>query len=189
MIRSRIIIGFLSGLLMFAAVGCGGGTNALPSDSGQPPAPPSGGSNASAPDSTPKETTPTVTVQKIKVYYSDEQLMELRSWDTSVTFKDDQEKYQLTFELLTQSPSSGYEPLWESMQLNDIRLESGKLIVDVRVASSQQLGSTGEMFAIIALQNSFFQYEEIQSIQLLVEGQPAETLMGHVDISKPFQRP
>jgi hypothetical protein len=44
------------------------------------------------------------------------------------------------------------------------------------------------MFAIDALQKTFFQFDEVQSLELLVDGNQIESLMGHVELEHPMTR-
>jgi spore germination protein GerM len=137
----------------------------------------------------PAEPVETKTTSVITVYYSNSDLTDLLSEEVSITYQEESDKYRETFLQLTKSPDTSLESLWVEGQLNNVRFEDGTLFVDVTLSNEQNLGSTGELFAIDALTKTFFQYEEVKSIQILVDGQITETLMGHVEITEPFQRP
>ena len=48
-------------------------------------------------------------------------------------------------------------------------------------------GSAGELLTIYSLVNTLIDnFEDIERVQLLVEGETIETLAGHIDTSKPF---
>jgi hypothetical protein len=42
--------------------------------------------------------------------------------------------------------------------------------------------------AIDALKQTLFQFDEVKRIVILEDGKPAESLMGHVDITEPLTR-
>lgn len=49
-------------------------------------------------------------------------------------------------------------------------------------------GSTGELMTISSIVNTLTEFENIQKVQILVEGKVVETIAGHADVSKPFAR-
>jgi hypothetical protein len=176
--------GFVIGiLLIFLLSACG------PAAENAPTPPAQSSSSNQGEGNSGKEPAETETTSVIKVDYSNSDLTDLKSVEVSITYSKVSDKYRETFVQLTKSPDASLQPLWAEDQLNEIRLENRILIVDVSLSNEQNLGSTGELFAIEALKNAFFQYEEVKSIQLLVDGQITETLMGHVEITEPFQRP
>lgn len=181
--RKGIIIGMLFLLLL---TGCG--SAAMESNPTTGPAETTGsgteGTGSAAPP--PEETK---TTSMITAYYSNSDLTELISSEVTITYKDDIQKFQETFKQLIETPKAELEPLWYGVELKEIRLENGTLQIDVSFGPESNLGSGGELFALEALQKTFFQYDEVQRIQILVDGQIAESLMGHVEINKPFERP
>lgn len=50
------------------------------------------------------------------------------------------------------------------------------------------LAQVGEQFAIEALKHILFQFGKVSSIELLVEGEHKESLMGHIDLERPMIR-
>lgn len=131
---------------------------------------------------------PAVPSKNIDVYMANGDLTELRKVNVSITYQEEADKYRLAFIELTRSVDPELEPLWREHHLKGIYMKEGILHVDVVISTDEQLGSTGEMMALLALQNTFFQFDEISEIQILVDGEIQETLMGHVDISKPFKK-
>lgn len=49
-------------------------------------------------------------------------------------------------------------------------------------------GSAGEILTVYAIVSTLTQFEDIQRVMILVEGQVRETLVGHLDISRPIAR-
>jgi spore germination protein GerM len=178
--KRGLVIGMI---FLFILAGCG--SKVIDNDPTTVPSPST--SQGSENTSTKPEETQTISV--ITAYYSNPDLTELVSHEQSITYKDDSQMYQETFKQLTESPGEGLEPLWAGFLLNEIRLDAGTLIVDVTFDPESILGSGGELFALEALQNTFFQYDNVERIQILVDGEITESLMGHVEISEPFERP
>ena len=48
--------------------------------------------------------------------------------------------------------------------------------------------STEEYFTILRITDTLFEFDNIDEIQFLVDGEKTETLMGHFDISETFKR-
>ncbi|KKO52274.1 GerMN domain-containing protein [Paenibacillus sp. DMB20] len=136
-----------------------------------------------------KSTEPQPKKAHIKMYYTDPELMELKEADGEITYTDDKDKYAKSFQALQKSSNEQLQPLWmDSIKLNSVKFENGALTLDITKPQEANLGSGGEMFAIEALRNMFFQYDEVKSIELLVDGKQVESLMGHVDLEHPMTR-
>ncbi|PYE48021.1 GerMN domain-containing protein [Paenibacillus barcinonensis] len=58
----------------------------------------------------------------------------------------------------------------------------------VHIPDEARLGAGGELLFLAVLQQTMFQFEEVHSIQLLVDGQQTESLMGHVELQNPILR-
>lgn len=75
-------------------------------------------------------------------------------------------------------------------RLLSVKVENGTAIVDF----SQELqtkhwgGSTGEMMTLGSLTNTLTEFQGIQSVQILLEGQKIDSLLGHLDTSSPLRR-
>lgn len=50
------------------------------------------------------------------------------------------------------------------------------------------VGSKGEALVVAAIANTLIKFPGVERVQILVEGRPAESLAGHVDISRPVGR-
>ncbi|CCQ93211.1 Spore germination protein-like protein [[Clostridium] ultunense Esp] len=49
-------------------------------------------------------------------------------------------------------------------------------------------GSMQEDFTIAQIVNSLVELDSVERVQFLIDGQKAETLMGHIEISEPFEK-
>lgn len=148
--------------------------------------------------SAPPSTTPNQNSQAVQqiqsasvqllVYYADSQLTELIEEKRGITYSNDEDKYKQAIVLLGDPVEEEHQPLWKDFNYHDISFEDGQLTIDAMSNNTYNFGSTGELFAIEALQKTLFQFSEIEEIVILVDGKPTESLMGHVDISKPLTR-
>lgn len=126
--------------------------------------------------------------ETITVYYTDTQEMELKQSKQEISYKDDLQKYDASFKALQSSGSDELIPLWGKVELKSLEMKDGAITMDIHLPDEARLGSGGEMFALEALQNTLFQFDEVKSIELLVDGQQVESLMGHVDLEHPMTK-
>lgn len=191
--------GLLAAVMLIGA-GCGQKPGAAPNDTpeqitpapdnqtGQDHSGTSNGSGGSSTGSGSEVTTPEAKTESIKAYYTDPDLMELVEGTAEITYKEDQEKYEAAYQALQKSDKGDMVPLWEKIGLNSLKFENGALTLDVTVPDEANLGAGGESFAIDAIKKTFFQFDEVKSLQILVDGQQTESLMGHVDLENPMTR-
>lgn len=126
---------------------------------------------------------------QIKLYYTDPEVMDLKEANREIAYSGEEDKFQKAFEELQKSDDTQLNPLWsDKIRLNSIKFDNGALTLDITKPDEANLGSGGEMFAIEALQKTFFQFEEVKSLELLVDGQQIESLMGHVELEHPMIR-
>lgn len=126
--------------------------------------------------------------QEIKVYYADDQLTQLEQGTKEITFEDDSDKYSQTFAALQSSDQTELISLWNKIDLLSSTFEQGVLTLDVHIPEDAALGASGELLALDSLRETFFQFEEVTSIDLLVDGNAAESLMGHAELDHPMNR-
>lgn len=191
--------------LMTAAVGCGqkplggsGGNEQLPNVSVNETEP----STTALPDSTDptqgaqnnshNEPTDSPASQKlkIKVYYTDDDIMDLKEMEQEITFEDAKanSKYSEAFKALQNVSGSGVISLWGKVILNSTSFADGELTVDIQLPAEARLGSGGESLAIDALRATFFQFDEVKRLELTVNGDKVDTLMGHVELEHPMTK-
>lgn len=79
-------------------------------------------------------------------------------------------------------------PLPEKIQLrNAFLLSDGLAVLDLAVDSGLSFGSNEEMTIIAALVDTTLQnVADTNRVRILVNGEPAETLGGHVDLTRPL---
>ncbi|GAC44108.1 GerMN domain-containing protein [Paenibacillus popilliae] len=126
--------------------------------------------------------------QSITAYVSDSDLMGLKSYSAKIQFADDEEKYKQALKALQTSDHPEDIPLWKKIEFKSVKFSDGTLTIDIRIPADARLGAGGESFAIEALTKTLFQFDEIHAVDVLVDGQAAESLMGHVTLEHPFHR-
>lgn len=127
--------------------------------------------------------------QTITVYATDDELMDLQSETTTITFSNVDEKIQAALKAL-QTDGKKTVALWKKIEFKSWKLDDkGMLTLDVHVPEDGHLGAGGESYAIEALTKTLFQFDEVKSIDILVDGEATESLMGHVMLEHPYVRP
>jgi spore germination protein GerM len=153
---------------------------------------PAAGSNVSKPEATAAAdvTAEEKKEETIDVYYTDDQLMDLVASKANITYSGSEasSKYTAAFQALQTSKNAELVPLWAKIELKSLKFENGQVVLDIHKPTEAQLGAGGESFAISALAKTLFQFEEVQSIEVLVDGEKVESLMGHVDLEHPMTR-
>ena len=139
---------------------------------------------------------PAVQNYQIALYYADEEylatgdesLEKVKVYEKEITSKPE-EVYKKTLELLKTSPAEGCGTvIGEKIKFNDVYVEGDTAFVDL---SSEGLngGSLEETFLISQIVDTLLNsFEEVKQVQFLVDGQTAETLMGHVGTTDPFTK-
>ncbi|MEK4294268.1 GerMN domain-containing protein [Paenibacillus odorifer] len=126
--------------------------------------------------------------QSIDAYYTDSQVMDLIPAKTSISFSDDAQKYTETFKALQSNENTDLVSLWGKIELKSLKFVDGQIVMDLHKPDEAQLGAGGESLAISSLAKTYFQFEEVKSIEVLVDGEKVESLMGHVDLMHPMTR-
>ncbi|MNP23465.1 Sporulation and spore germination [compost metagenome] len=122
------------------------------------------------------------------MYYTDPQVMELLESKQEISYETDLQKYQAAFKALQNSDHAELISLWGKIELLSLNSNEGAVTIDINMPNEARLGSGGEMYAIDALRNTFFQFDEVKSIELLVNGAQVESLMGHVELEHPMTK-
>lgn len=141
-----------------------------------------------APAATDKPAVPEKQTESIHVYYTDPQQLDLVQAEVPVSYADATEKYTAAFKALQSSSNADQVPLWGKIELKSLEFSNGQIVMDIHKPDEAQLGAGGEALAIDALTRTFFQFEEVKNIDVLVDGEQVESLMGHVDLVHPMTR-
>lgn len=138
-------------------------------------------SSQKPPESTAKKET-------IDVYYTDPEELDLKKSRKEISYKDEADKYAAAYKALQSSGNADLIPLWGKIELKKLDFKDGQITMDVHMPDEARLGAGGEQFALDALTKTMFQFDEVKSVELLVDGAKVESLMGHVDLEHPLTR-
>jgi spore germination protein GerM len=185
----------LAGAIMLILSGCG----EKPTTSGTGPqssTPPVANSKPTTAPAAEKPSQAQASAEKdpihlnIKAYYGDDQGTKLVEKEVAITYKEQKDKYTTALWTLKKAPqnSSGLVPLADALGFKSAVVKEKKLTLDVTVSGEGRLGAPGEELLLQAIKKTLFQFPEIDSIDILVDGKPAESLMGHMDLPHPMKR-
>ncbi|MCM3133219.1 GerMN domain-containing protein [Paenibacillus polysaccharolyticus] len=149
----------------------------------------SGGASSGEASTDKPSTSDSKETKSIEVFYTDPEELELHKASADITFASEDDKYKEAFASLQQSKDEKLVPLWsKDIELKSVQFKDGALTLDIHMPDTARLGAGGESFAIDALKQTFFQFDEVKSLDLLVDGKSTESLMGHVDLEHPMTR-
>ncbi|MFD0716973.1 GerMN domain-containing protein [Paenibacillus sp. GCM10027626] len=126
--------------------------------------------------------------RQIKVYVTDDELIDLIEQDAEISFDSEETKLKAAFAALAQSKEEGKMSLWNKIELLDAKFDNGAAELNIHMPDEARLGSSGEVLAVDAIQKTMFQFVEVTSLNILVDGEAVESLMGHVELGHPFKK-
>lgn len=175
------------------AVNAGPVSSELPASSeAQPNSAGSSEAPSPEPSAAPAASAPAEQTETIKVYYADQDFTSLTESTKEISYSSasDNEagKYEAAFKALQDTKDSKLFPLWGKMQLLSVKFSDGLVTLDIHMPDEARLGADGELMAIDSLKKTLFQFDEVTSIDLLVDGAQLDTLMGHDDLEHPMTR-
>lgn len=129
---------------------------------------------------------------QVTVYYPDQAGMSLIPVQREITVDNDSQKYMAAVNCLMDSPIE--EDLTKifpkGAKIKSITLKGDIAVVDLDGGITKNFvgGSTGEEFLINSVVDTLTEFDEVQRVQFLIDGQEVETLAGHMDLSEPLKR-
>ena len=124
----------------------------------------------------------------IKSYYGDENGEKLIEKTATIEYAKDEDKYLAALESLRKTSDPKAAALCSGFTFKSAKLQDGKLTVDLTISDDGHWGAPGEELTLQALKQTPFQFQEVQSLDILVDGKPADSLMGHMDLPHPIKR-
>jgi spore germination protein GerM len=93
-------------------------------------------------------------------------------------------------ELIKGPETEGLKPvLPPKTTIRSLEIDNGPAVVDLsQEAVRIDRGSWGEALVVWSVVNTLTKFPEVEAVRILIEGQPAETLAGHFDLSRPLRR-
>lgn len=133
-----------------------------------------------------------IQTQETKVYYPDESGTKLVPVEREIKFADENEKYVAAVDKLMEQPKEKELTTIfpKHAKIKSIKREGETAIVDFDkdIAKGFVGGSTGEEFLINSIVDTLTEFNEIEQVKFLIDGQEVETLSGHMDLSEPIKK-
>ncbi|MGM0438131.1 MAG: GerMN domain-containing protein [Bacillota bacterium] len=124
---------------------------------------------------------------EISVYFATQEAMFLAPEKRVI---DTENLYQNAINELIVGPSDpvNSQTIPDEVELKDIEIVNGEARVNFNRAliDNHWGGSTGERMTVYSIVNTLTQFEEIEEVTLLIEGEEVNTLVGHMDLTKPL---
>lgn len=88
------------------------------------------------------------------------------------------------------SPRSAAVPVLRDLKLKMVYIDAaGTAYADLALSNSSKASAWEEFIAVYAVVNTLMQnFEEIKKVRLLLDGREAQTLAGHMDLSRAFTK-
>jgi len=128
----------------------------------------------------------------VKLYFEKQQEPALQAEEREVAYAADlSEQIRTVVEELIKGSAAGHQPaLPPETKVHGVFVSArGTAYVDLskEAASAGAAGSLGERLSVYALVDSITaNFPAIRRVQILLDDKPAETLAGHVDLSRPL---
>lgn len=121
----------------------------------------------------PAETEPEVVTENVTLYYGSEGNEELVSEEREVSYNEEQDRYQAVLEALIVGPQTdGYVAnISSDTQVYGTIRQNEALLVNVSEEFTQFGGSVAETVAVGSVVNTLTQFDEIETVKILVEGE------------------
>lgn len=128
--------------------------------------------------------------QTLTLYFPDDNGMQLLGEQRKISWQAGGNKYQAAVEALLQGPQGkGAIAIFpKKAKVQSVKVADGVAKVSFNRALKEDFvgGSTGEEMLVGSLVDTLAGFKEIKKVQLLIEGQPIESLDGHMDLSTPI---
>jgi len=127
---------------------------------------------------------------EVNLYFSDSQAMYLVPEKRKIPPTTSLAK-QVVVELIKGPASSDlYSTIPEDTRVNEVYIADDIVYVDLseEVFKNHPGGSSGELMTVYSIVDSLTEISPIKGVQILVEGNERNSLVGHVDISMPLLR-
>ncbi len=124
----------------------------------------------------------------VTLHESDSELMDMVTREVEVSYSTDEELIAATIEELQKEPENGNISLMNKIEINSLKLEGDRLVLDIHIPQEGRFGSSGELMLVSSLRQTSFQFDFINELDILLDGEAVESLMGHVELLHPIKR-
>ncbi len=127
---------------------------------------------------------------ELTLYFSDENAQYLVPEYRRISQTDNVAKQAVVELVKGPNDSNLYPTIPQTTMVNALYLSDGIAYVDLsaEVIKDHSGGSTGELLTIYSIVMTLTSFPDIEKVQILVEGNSGETLVGHIDTSIPLER-
>ena len=133
---------------------------------------------------------PTEEMVEVNLYFSDSQAMYLFPEKRKITQTPSLAR-QVVIELIKgpENPNL-YPTIPKEAQVNEVYIADDIVYIDLseEIFKNHPGGSSGELMTVYSIVNTLTEITPIRGVQILVEGNEKESLVGHIDISMPLIR-
>lgn len=126
--------------------------------------------------------------RQINFYLTNPDMTDLIERQTETSYITENEKIERALKVLQKDGDSGETSLWKNVQINKVTVKDGAITLDIHVPDIARFGSTGENMALQAIQKTVLQFDEIKSLDILVDGKAIDSLMGHDELEHPIMK-
>lgn len=133
---------------------------------------------------------PTEEIVEVNLYFSDAQAMYLEPEKRRISLTPSLAR-QVVIELIKGPENSElYPTIPKGTQVNEVYIAGEIVYIDLseEIFTNHPGGSSGELMTIYSIVNTLTEIPPIKGVQILVEGNEKNSLVGHVDISMPLIR-
>ena len=133
---------------------------------------------------------PTEEMVEVNLYFSDSQAMYLVPEKRKIPQTPSLAR-QVVIELIKgpENPNL-YPTIPKETQVNEVYIADDIVYIDLseEIFKNHPGGSSGELMTVYSIVNTLTEITPIRAVQILVEGNEKESLVGHIDISMPLIR-
>lgn len=126
---------------------------------------------------------------KVKVYFSNQDATKLVAEEREISSED---KYTAAIQELIKGTTHEHVValIPKSTVLRSVKVVDGIAYVDFDDSIVQKFngGSGAEIILVASIVDTLTEFPEIKKVQILLNGSTMETITGHLDTSKPFER-
>ena len=137
----------------------------------------------------PNEPEISLTDYDVTLYFTDENANYLVKSKSTISVKNEDEKYQAALEKLIEGPQSAdfYPAISPHTKVNSVTVEKGLCTVDFTdsLILNNAGGTLRETMCLYAVVNTLCEFDEIKKVTFKVNGEKIETF-GQLDMTEPY---
>lgn len=135
------------------------------------------------------DSSPQITTEEVLLYFSTRDALYLKAESRTV---EGENIYLETVKELIKGPDSSSlnRTIPDEVKVLDIDINEGTAVIDfnMKLKENHWGGSTGERMTVYSIVNTLTQFENIDHVKFLLEGEEIDTLAGHMDLTVPVPR-